>query len=124
MYTMRYQKGMTGIGWILTLVLIAFFALIAMKIVPIYMTSFTVSSILSDVEQEPDMGSKTPGEILQTIGKRFRVNMVKDVSRDNIYIDSTKNEIIVEIEYEVRRNFIGNVDLVLSFNKQANIPKQ
>ena len=34
---LKRQKGMTAIGWILVLMLIAFFALLIMKIGPIYL---------------------------------------------------------------------------------------
>ncbi|MDR9436932.1 MAG: DUF4845 domain-containing protein [Thiohalophilus sp.] len=124
MNNMQYQKGMTGLGWILVLALIAFFTLIGLKVIPVYMNSMTVGSILSDMEDEPGLGSKSPAEIMETLGKRLSINMIKDISRDEIYLESDKDLYYIDIEYEVRRDFIGNIDLVLSFSKTAEIPKQ
>jgi len=124
MKTMQQQKGMTGVGWILVFLLIAFFTLIAVKIAPIYMSSMSVGSMLSDLEDEPDMRSKTPAEILDTVLKRLDINMITDVGRDDIYIDHTGDTTTVEIAYEVRRKFLGNIDVVLSFDKKAEIQTQ
>ncbi|MFO8025649.1 DUF4845 domain-containing protein [Thiohalophilus sp.] len=124
MNNMQYQKGMTGLGWILVLALIAFFTLIGLKVIPVYMNSLTIGSILSGMEDEPGMGSKSPAEIMETLSKRLRVNMIKDIDRDEIYLESDKDMYYIDIEYEVRRDFIGNIDLVLSFDKSAEISKR
>ena len=124
MYNMQYQKGMGALGWVAVLALIAFLSLIALKTVPVYINAMTISSILSDMEKEPDMGSRSPSEILGTLYKRLGVNNIRDIDRDSIYLDTTKDYINLELDYEVRRTFIGNIDLVLSFNQQAEIPKQ
>jgi len=121
MKTMQQQKGMTGVGWVLVFLLIAFFTLIGVKIVPIYMSSMSVGSILSDLEDEPGMSSKSPAEILDTVLKRLDINMISDVGRDDIYLDHSGDTTTVEISYEVRRKFIGNIDVVLSFDKKAEI---
>ena len=118
-----YQKGMTGLGWILILALIAFFTLIGLKVIPVYMKSMTVSSVLSSMEEEPGLGRKSPAEILETLNKRLSINMIRDIGRDEIYLESGKDMYYIDIEYEVRRDFIANIDLILSFSKSAEIPK-
>ncbi|MEX2365457.1 MAG: DUF4845 domain-containing protein, partial [Pseudohongiellaceae bacterium] len=100
---------------------IGFFTLLGLKIIPVYMNALTVSSVLSGMEDEPGMGSKSPAEILSTLDKRLSINMIKDIGRDEIYLDSGKDVIILELEYEVRRSFIGNIDLVMHFNQRADI---
>ncbi|MDZ7663128.1 DUF4845 domain-containing protein [Thiohalophilus sp.] len=123
MNSIGHQKGVSALGWILILALITFFSLVALKLAPLYINSLTVSSILSDIEKEPSMGDKTPAEILETLNKRLSVNMIKYIRRDEIYIENTKDNIILELDYEVREDFVGNIDIVVSFNKRAEIPK-
>ena len=123
MQNVRRQKGMTGIGWIIVFLLIAFFTLVGVKVLPIYISSMTVSSVLSDMEQEYGMGSKTPGEIIRTFSKRMQVNNISDVTHENVYIERSGNVMLVEVDYEVRRNFIGNMDIVVKFSKTAEIPR-
>lgn len=124
MNNMQYQKGMSGPGWILVLALIAFFTLLGLKVIPVYMNSMTVGSVLSDMEEEPGLGRKSPAEVLETLSKRLSINMIRDIGRDEIYLESDKDAYYIDIAYEVRRDFIGNIDLVLSFNKSAEISKR
>jgi hypothetical protein len=67
MKSIHRQRGMTPIGWILVFLLIAFFTLIALKLVPIYLDSFTVGSVISDLKKEPGIAAKTPREVLSII---------------------------------------------------------
>ena len=48
--------------------------------------------------------------------------MVSGVSKEDIYIDKLKNAMNVEIDYEIRENLVGNVDVVVHFQKSVTIP--
>ncbi len=122
MKSMQYQQGMTSIGWILVFLLIAVFTLITLKIVPIYLDSFKAVSILDDLERDPGTGSMSPGEIVRTLRKRIDINMVEGVTNDDIYVEHTGDAMIIGFDYEVRRNLIGNLDVVVSFDKSIEVP--
>jgi hypothetical protein len=121
MKSIHRQRGMTPIGWILILLLIAFFALIALKLVPIYIESFTVGSVISDLKNEPGIGSKTTREITSIVNKRFDINTITNVSVDDIYIEKLGGTMTISAEYEVRKPMLGNVDIVVSFNKKVEV---
>lgn len=123
MTTMKRQQGMTGIGWVLVILLVIFFTLLTVKLFPIYYDAMKVGSILSELEDEPGIGAKSPGELMTTIVRRFNVNVVTDVSRDDVYIERSGQMTLVEIQYEARRNLFGNIDIVVSFDKKAEIPR-
>ena len=115
------QRGMTPIGWILVFLLIAFFALIALKLTPIYIESFTVGSVIADLKDEPGIGSMTSREITSLIHKRFDVNSVTGVSTDDVYVEKLGGTMTISAEYEVRKSMLGNVDIVVSFNKSVEV---
>jgi hypothetical protein len=121
MKSIHRQRGMTPIGWILVFLLIAFFTLIALKLVPIYLDSFTIGSVISDLKKEPGIGSKSSREILSTIEKRLDINMVKGITADDILIEKAGDAMTISTEYEVRENILGNVDVVVSFNKSVEV---
>jgi hypothetical protein len=121
MKSIHRQRGMTPIGWILVFLLIAFFVLIALKLVPIYLDSFTVGSVLSDLKKEPGIATMSPREVEATIRKRLDINMVKGLSADDIYIEKVGDTLNINAEYEVRENLLGNVDLVVSFDKSVEV---
>ncbi len=117
------QTGMTAIGWLGVIALILAFVLLVLKLLPIYLDSFKVSSILNDIENEAGIANMTPVMISKTIMKRLDINMVNGISKDDIYIDKQgKKKRSVEIDYEVRENIMGNVDVVVHFQKAVTIP--
>jgi len=123
MKSLQRQQGMTTIGWILTFLLIAFFTLIALKIVPIYIDSFKAVSILEDMEQDAyEVGAMSPGEIVRTLQKRLSINMVQGVTSDDIYVERNGDSMTIGLDYEVRRNLLGNLDVVVSFEKSIEVP--
>ena len=122
MKSIHRQRGMTPIGWVLVFLLIAFFALIALKLVPIYLKSFSVGSVISDLKDEPGISTMTSRQIISLVEKRLDVNMVTDVDANDIYVEKVGNTMTISADYEVRKSILGNVDIVVSFNKSVEVP--
>ena len=122
MKSIHRQRGMTPIGWVLVLLLIAFFALIALKLVPIYIESFSVASVIADLKDEPGIGSKNAREIVSLVEKRLDINNVSSVSGDDIFVERLGGTMTISAEYEVREPMLGNVEIVVSFNKSVEVP--
>jgi len=118
------QRGMTGIGWLLSISILVMVLMIAIKLIPAYIDQFNVSSVLSSLKSEPGIGNMTGGEVTATILKRLDINMVKDVTPEDIYISQEGNSRIIEIEYQVQRNVLGNVDVLIRFNNRIEVPAQ
>jgi len=116
------QKGMTGISIMALLILIAFVALTLLKIMPIYFDSFKVGDVISSLKEERGLGETSNSEITKMILKRLDVNMVSDVTKDNIFIEKSKNQVLIDVEYEVRKPMFGNLDIIISFKKSAEAP--
>ena len=116
------QKGLTGISIMAIVILVAFFAVAALKIMPVYFDSFKVADVVSDLKKERGMGQKSNPEITQLILKRLDVNMVTDVTKEHIFIERSKGTILVDVEYEVRKSMFGNLDVIIAFKKSAEVP--
>ena len=86
----HHQNGMTAIGWLLVLGLIAFFTLITLRLVPLYLEYAKVASTLESLEQEPGITKKTRAEIVKMVQKRFNVNDVRNVSGKDIKVKKKK----------------------------------
>ena len=117
----HHQKGMTAIGWLLVLGLIAFFTLITLRLVPAYLEFAKVTSVLESLQNEPGITRKTRGEIIQMITKRFDVNDVYQVDAKQVKIKKEKGVLTVSINYERREHLVGNVDVVTTFDKQVEV---
>ena len=117
----HHQKGMTAIGWLLVLGLIAFFTLITLRLVPAYLEFAKVTSVLESLQNEPGITRKTRGEIIQMITKRFDVNDVYQVDAKQVKITKEKGVLTVSINYERREHLVGNVDVVTTFERQVEV---
>lgn len=122
MQLINKQKGLTGVSIMAILVVIAFIAIIFLKIMPVYFDAFKVGDVVSGMKEERGLGDKTNSEITRMILKRLDVNMVTDVTKDHIFIEKSKNDILIDVEYEVRKEMFGNLDVVISFKKSVEAP--
>ena len=107
------QRGMTAIGWMLVLGLIAFFTLITLRLVPLYIESLPT---------ENGIESMARSEILALVSKRFDVNDVRNVDPKLVKVSKDKGKTVIGIEYERREHLISNVDVVTSFKKHVEVP--
>ena len=118
----KKQDGMTGIGIAVILGMIAFFALIAMRLFPIYMEHFSVTTHLENLATDAETKEKTNEEILKRLKKSFQIDDVRNVKSEHVYIERNKDGgIVVAVEYEVRTSGIGNVDMIVKFSNEVEI---
>ena len=113
---------MTAIGWLLVILFVIMVAMVVMKLIPVYLEGFNVGSVISGLEGDPTLNGKTATEIRKVIMRRFDVNMITSVDSSDIYIARQGNQYVVEVEYEVRKNLVGNLDVVVSFSRKASLP--
>ncbi len=109
------QRGMTGLGWLTVLALIAFFSLLILKLAPIYLDHYSVASTVRSLEKEPLITRKSPGEIRKLIKKRLSINYVSDLPKDAIKIKKTPGLLKVDVNYQVKKPLFGNIELLVTF---------
>ena len=117
----HHQKGMTAIGWMLVLGLIAFSTLITLRMVPLYLEFGKVASTLESLKEQPNITQQTKSDIVKIVSKRFDVNDVDNVDPKLIKISKDKGVLKVSIKYERREHLVGNVDIVATFDKQVEV---
>jgi hypothetical protein len=111
-----YQTGMTFIGFILMLMLIGFFALLVLKIGPIYLEHFKIMTSLNSLKKDPAFGEKTKQDILSTLDKRWNIDMVDDVTTKDVVVTKQGDYVKVQLAYEVIEPIMGNVSVLVTFD--------
>jgi len=122
MNTWHHQRGMTAIGWLLVLGLIAFFTLVTLRLVPMYLEYAKVVSTLESLPSEPGIASLSKGEIVGIIARRFDVNDVKDVDPKKVVVSKERGVLKIGFSYERREHLISNIDVVGKFDKYVEVP--
>lgn len=116
------QQGMTALGWLIVLALIGFFALVTIRVTPMYLEAFNVSGALESLKNEPLVTQKSVAEIHSLLQRRFDVNDIKSVNpKTDVKIDKQEGVLKVTIAYESRTHLLGNLDVVGVFNKHIEI---
>ncbi len=113
----KKQRGLTFITLMLILALIAFFVLLTLKILPIYMNHSKVVNAFSALEAMPDVEKMSKRDIITSLDKRFSMNYVDKVNTDDVTIIKQGNYIKVEIRYERVEKILGNLSVLAEFEE-------
>lgn len=121
---MQKQQGMTLIGWIMVLAIIAFFATFVMRLLPMYQEYYSVLQIMEGMETELKNNKLTKKQVMTLLNKRFDTGYVFSVKKDNIEISRGKNNVHVSkivIDYEKRVPFMAQINLVGHFKTEIDV---
>ena len=115
------QKGITLIGFGIVLVLVVFFAYIGMRLVPLYLEYHALAGAMDRLQEDPGAAKLPPSKIRERIMRSLYVSYASEnIQRNHIKIRRSDG-ILVNVAYEVRRPMIGNVDIVVSFDRSVNL---
>ena len=116
------QRGLGLIGWLVALALVGFAVLVGFRLGPVYLEYYAVRSSVRSLDKDVDLVSKSPGEIWALLDKRFYLNDVKAVRKEDVKILKRPELTIISLDYEVKRHLLGNVDVLVSFSDKVEIP--
>ena len=118
------QRGLTMISWMVVLVFLLFQAVIAMNVIPVYMTDSSVKSIMEGLPSDAVAQNATTKGLKPLVAKRLSMNSVYTVKPEHIKVKKGRAENIVTIEYEPRGKLIGNLEYIVSFKHEARVPSR
>ncbi|MDX1454173.1 MAG: DUF4845 domain-containing protein [Gammaproteobacteria bacterium] len=119
MINRRQQRGMTFLGYIIVLSIIGFFALLVLKLVPIYLEHQSVVKALRSVADQP--ATSSPASVRSTIQKNLDIDNVSVVKAKDFKIRRASGVSEVYIEYEAETNFAGNVYILVKFSESVEM---
>jgi hypothetical protein len=118
------QKGMTGLGWLTVLGLIAFFALLTLRMLPSYLEYYKVSAALEKLPEESGMAEVNPVAIRKALERQFDIGYVKVIRPSEVSVKPSGANYNVRAEYDDRVHLFANVDVVMSFDKTVKVPRR
>jgi Tfp pilus assembly major pilin PilA len=113
------QAGITLIGFLVVLAVVAFFGYMAMKLVPAYTEFMGVTKAMTQVSTEGADG-KSLDEIRRDLMFKLGFQYVDDatIQPQDITIDRT-NGTQLHVAYDKQVPFIYNIDFLLHFEKSV-----
>lgn len=114
----RKHSGLTLIGFLIVLVVVLFFAYAGMRVIPMYLEYYALVSAMDKLRNDPTAKSMAPYKIRQSIQMSlwasYASNNIKD---EHIRISKKTDGVNVRVAYEIREDFLGNIDLIGSFDR-------
>lgn len=124
MRTTHRQRGMTLIGFLIVLIVLAFFVLIIMKLFPVYSEYYAVRTSLRALQQEPGIAAKSPEEVRELINRKWYISYVKTPTQKNVKVTRRGGQYLVNVAYERRGNLVYNLDYIASFDTSVSLTRQ
>ena len=117
----RRQQGLTLMSFVIVLVLVAFFALVIMKLFPMYSEYNNLKGVMDAFAEQPGSASMTPAQVYSDLNRRFNIAYVESVQKEHIKILREGRTTRLNIAYEVRKPLFGNLDVVGKFDNTVTL---
>jgi hypothetical protein len=121
MKTMNTQRGMTLTSFLAVLIVVAFGLYVGMKLFPMYQEYYAVRSALKGLAKEPGVGKMEPARVQDMFFKRLNISYSENVKPANVKFDRIDGGWNMKVDYEVRRELIGNLDVVGKFDTNQEL---
>ncbi|WP_236233113.1 DUF4845 domain-containing protein [Pseudomonas tohonis] len=116
------QRGLSILGWLVVLAIVAFLGGTALKIMPHYLDYYAIEKMISGVESERAQGISTPTDFVSYLSKGMQVNNINNIDLDKaLQVKLESDSFHVTLKYEKREPLIGNLDLVVHFDKEFRV---
>ncbi|MCG7958380.1 MAG: DUF4845 domain-containing protein, partial [Candidatus Thiodiazotropha taylori] len=80
MQSIKKQRGLTFISWLVILIIAGFLVMVGIKITPVYIDHFAVKSALESVKNEPFAERKSKVELRNMVLKRLDITSIRHVT--------------------------------------------
>ena len=120
----HYQRGMTGFQLLVLLMVVLFAVYTGVRIGGIYLEYFNVHGAMNAVRDDVREESLSPRQLRNALDRQFQVNNVRNVGREHVDISLDGDAYILRVRYEARTEWIGNIDLVVRFDRQVRVERR
>ena len=113
----RKQRGLTLIGFVIVLTIGLLFAYTGMRVIPMYLEYHALVNALETLKKDPAAAAMEPSRIRNRIINSLWVSYSSNnIRREHIRITRSEG-VKVRVAYEVRKPWIGNLDIVGRFDR-------
>ncbi len=120
----KRQRGISFLSLIAIVGILGFSVVIGLKLIPIYMDSWKIDTVMDAVISEPGIKAQSRQEVVNAMVKRLDIDAVDAVNYRNykeaLTVTKRKNNITINIFYRVETPLIGNLTLVAEFDKTVS----
>ncbi len=114
---MRKQRGLSFIGFIFLLALIAAAAIVGFKITPVYVEFFSIKKMLASTAVEGR--EMQPAEIRRLFERKLAAEYVEAVTSADLEIGKDGGQVTLAVAYTRKTPLVANVSLLFEFQADS-----
>ncbi|MDG4481788.1 DUF4845 domain-containing protein [Xanthomonas campestris pv. badrii] len=117
----RKQSGMTLTSFVVVLAVVGFGLYIGMKLFPMYQEYYSVRTAMKGLANEPGSANMDPSKLQDLFFRRLYINYSENVKKEDVKFERVDGGWRMKVNYEVRRELIGNLDIVGKFDTSEDM---
>ncbi len=122
------QRGASFVGWMIIAAVSVFALVTVAKIAPVYMEFETVKSMVDEIAADEALSvKKNSRQMRAQLDKYMNVNGLYTVKPEYfslVKLPDQKNARALQVEYEVRKHWLANIDFTMNFHHAAVLKRQ
>lgn len=115
------QRGITMLSFVMVLIVIVLFGVVAMNLFPVYSEGFSVHSAMKSVASEPNAANISLPAAQKSLQRHFDIDYVDSVQGRDAKIIREKGTNKLVMTYEVRKHLFYNLDFVAMFDYSVDL---
>ena len=120
----RKNSGLTLIGFLMVITVGLFFAYAAMRVIPMYLEYHALSNAMEVLQKDPQAAKMSPSQIKTKIKMSLWASYAdNNIKKEHMRISKKSEGINVIVKYEVRKPFLGNIDIIAKFERSVILRK-
>lgn len=117
------QRGMTLIGFVISLAIAGLFIYVGMKLIPMYSEFYSVKKALAAMSNEDGIANKSAADIRRSLERRLNLSYAGTIKREHVKVERQGAGWMITVDYENRRELIANLDVVGKFHAEKMLER-
>lgn len=117
------QRGISLWSALFVIAVIAFVAVVTVKVVPIYLNQMKVAAAVKEVAQDPDISPNAdPHIIYDSLQRHWDIDDIENIQpKDIAIIRGDNGQQTLSYDYEARRHLFYNIYIVVHFEGENTL---
>ena len=116
------QRGMTFLGILVIVIVAGAWVYAGIKLVPVYLEYFRVTSTLEKVKEEFESNPESTEFMLRkAIERHFDIEMVTAIDANDIEIKKDGGVFLMHASYEDTVSLVSNISFLVTFDKTVEV---
>ena len=118
---LKKQRGLTMISWMVVLGFVGVQAVMALRVIPVYMSFNSVKHIMDDLVTNPEVRGSSVKGVRKYLTKRLGIDGLYTLAsnKEAFKFVKTKTGLTLVLHYEERGPIFGNLEFVATFDHEV-----